>query len=148
MIINWKETITEDSNDGNNFYNGGWVKKVAAVGKSKSNGYAFKGEFVNPKDALSECDDGLYITCSVEGSRNHPEKQAAVFEIKNDEVTRVVDWVKGGDWALQIRDKVAALMDRPEPKKNPLAAYTTEQLLAELKRRGAIAEWRGAIPGT
>ena len=134
MIINWKEIIDQDN--GNCFYNGGWVKKVTSVDKTKSNGYAFDGEFVNPKDGLSECGNGYYIICSVEGSRKSQVKMVAVFEINGDTVEKVIDWVEGNDWALKIRDKVAELLEAPKPEVNPLAAYSTEQLLAELRRRG------------
>ena len=137
MILNWKKIIEDDSGD-YNFYNGGWVKEVTAVDKSKSNGYAFEGRFVNPINGLSECRDGLYIVCSIEGSRRRQKKCVAVFEIKDDEVTKVIDWVEGNDWALKIRDRVAELLN--QPKENPLAKYSTEELLAELKRRGVQSD--------
>lgn len=60
------------------------------------------------------------------------------FEIKDDKVTKAIDWVQGNDWALQIRDRVAELLD--QPKENPLAKYSTEELLAELKRRGVQSD--------
>lgn len=133
MILNWKEIIQDDTGD-YEFYNGGWVKEVTGVDKSKSNGYAFEGRFVNPINGLSECGDGLYIVCSIEGSRRRHKKCVAVFEIKNDKVTKAIDWVEGNDWALKIRDRVAELLN--QPKENPLAKYSTEELLEELKRRG------------
>ncbi len=46
----------------------------------------------------------------------------------------MIDWVEGNDWALKIRDRVAELLD--QPKESPLAKFSTEELLAELKRRG------------
>ena len=137
MILNWKEVIQDDTGD-YEFYNGGWVKEVTGVDKSKSNGYAFEGRFVNPISGLSECGDGLYIVCSIEGSRRHQKKCVAVFEIKDDEVTKVINWVEGNDWALKIRDRVAELLN--QPKENPLAKYSTEELLAELKRRGVQSD--------
>ena len=133
MILNWKKIIEDDTGD-YEFYNGGWVKEVTGVDKSKSNGYAFEGRFVNPINGLSECEDGLYIVCSIEGSRRRHKKCVAVFEIKDEEVTKAIDWVEGNDWALQIRDRVAELLD--QPKESPLAKYSTEELLEELKRRG------------
>jgi len=132
MILNWQEVIYDDTAD-YAFYNGGWVKKVKRVDKSKTNGYAFEGTFINPIDGLSECRDGIYIVCSIEGSRKHQKKCVAVFRIKDDKVTKVIDWVEGGDWALKIRDRVAELLGQEE---NPLEKYSTEELLAELQRRG------------
>ena len=137
MILNWKQVIEDDTGD-YEFYNGGWVKEVTGVDKSKSNGYAFEGRFVNSINGLSECGDGLYIVCSIEGSRRRHKKCVAVFEIKDDEVTKVIDWVEGNDWALQVRDRVAELLD--QPKESPLAKYSTEELLAELKRRGVQSD--------
>lgn len=129
MILNWKEHTKE------RFYNGGWVKKVTGVDMSKSNGYCFDGQFVSgaANNRLTECEDGYYIVCDIGGSRKNQRKNVAVFKIAGEEVTQVVDWVEGRDWALQIREKVAELLDE---KPNPLAGYSTEDLLAELRSRG------------
>jgi hypothetical protein len=104
-IINWRE-VTKAS-----FYNGGWVKSVTAVDKSQSNGYCFEGDFISgAEQGLTEVGDGFYIVCDVQGSRKHHRKYYAVYEVQGDEVTQVLDWVQGRDWALQIRDRVADLL--------------------------------------
>lgn len=137
MIIDWTNTIKKDKVG--DFYNGGWVKKVSAVDTNKSNGYAFEGSFINnAKDGLTECGDGLYIVCSVEGSRKNQTKQVAVYEIVGENVTRVVDMVKGNDWALQIKGKVNDLLKIEKEQINELEKFSTEQLVAELKRRGVL----------
>jgi len=134
MIINWKETIYDEN--GYNFYNGGWVKRVDSVDTSKSNGYAFEGDFVqNAKSGLTECSDGFYIICSMEGSRKNQSKKVAAYEIAGEKLNKVIDWVSGNDWALQIRDRVAKLLNEPVPAANPLADISTEDLITELKRR-------------
>mgnify|MGYP000995724583 CR=1 FL=1 len=117
MILNWKDVI---KSDGNSFYNGGWVKKVTSVDVSKSNGYAFDGGFVNyaAKGSQVECADGLYIVCSVEGSRKNQQKEVAVYRITGDQVTKEIDWVTGNDWALKIRDQIAELLGS-EPITSP-----------------------------
>ena len=105
MIINWREVT------GATFYNGGWVKAVTTVDKSKSNGYCFEGDFIQgATDGLAEVGDGLYIVCDVQGSRKHHRKHYAIYEVQGDEVTQALDWVQGRDWALQIRDRVAELL--------------------------------------
>lgn len=132
MVINWKDVISADG--GNNFYNGGWVKKVTGVDASKPNGYCFEGDFVNNSTrGLAECSDGLYLVCSIQGSRKNQRKEVAAYRITGEQVERVSDWVQGNDWALKIRAKVAELLDS---KPNPLAGYSTEELLAELRSRG------------
>lgn len=133
MIINWREVISADG--GNNFYNGGWVKEVTGVDTSKSNGYAFEGDFVNyaAKGSQVECGDGLYLVCSIEGSRKNQRKEVAAYRITGEQVEKVTDWVTGNDWALKLRAEVAELLgDKP----NPLAGYSTEELLAEIRSRG------------
>ena len=136
MIINWKEAIEQDVSGGC-FYNGGWVKTVTAVDKSKSNGYAFEGEFVSgATKGLTECADGYYLVCSVEGSRKNQRKEVALFRISGDTVDRLTDWACGNDWSLKLRDKVADLLAAPTEEVNPLEGFTAEQLLEELARRG------------
>ena len=66
------------------------------------------------------------------GAKNQ-RKEVAAYRITGEQVERVSDWVQGNDWALKIRAKVAELLDS---KPNPLAGYSTEDLLAELRSRG------------
>jgi hypothetical protein len=104
-IINWREKA------GASFYNGGWVKTVTGIDKTKSNGYCFEGDFISGADkGLTEVDDGFYIVCDIQGSRRHPERNFGLFQVQGDNVEQVLDWVQGGDWALQIRDKVADIL--------------------------------------
>ncbi len=124
MIINWKEIISSDSR--NNFYNGGWVKQATGVDKSQGNGYCFEGDFVSRAiNGLTECGDGLYIVCSVEGSRKNQEKRVAVYRVAGEQVERVIDWVYGNDWALQIRDQVAELLTKTT---SSMVELSTEEL--------------------
>lgn len=134
MIINWEDIIRKDKVG--DFYNGGWVKRAISVDMSKSNGYAFEGSFINnAKDGLTECGDGLYIVCSVEGSRKNQMKHVAVYEITGENVIKVIDTVKGNDWALQIKNKVNELLTVKSKEVNELEKFSTEQLVDELKRR-------------
>lgn len=134
MLINWWKLLNEERAQPP-FYNGGWVKQVVDVDLKQRAGYAFSGNFVsNARDnGLTECPDGYYIVCTIEGSRKNQNKYIAVYKIEGEQVTKALDWVKGDDWALQIRDKVVKLL---EVAPNPLSRFSTEELVAELNARG------------
>lgn len=140
MIINWKDKLAAEKINHNSpiMYNGGWIKKVISVDQSKTNGYAFAGEFLSGVDTgVVEMTDGIYIVCSVDGSRSRQEKNVSVWRVTGDELTQEIDWVTGRDWALQVRDRVADLLSQAPGTKNPLAQYSIEDLLAEIERRQA-----------
>ena len=48
-------------------YNGGWIKSVERLDKSKTNGYSLVGEFL--KSGLQWMGPGFYLDCSKGGSR-------------------------------------------------------------------------------
>lgn len=134
MLINWWELLKAERTQ-TPFYNGGWVKQVTDVDLTQKAGYAFSGDFVsNARDnGLTECPDGYYIVCTIEGSRKSQDKYVAVYHVDGDQVTKALDWVKGDDWALQIRGQVVELL---EIVPNPLAVFSNEELAAELRSRG------------
>lgn len=125
-IVNWNEAIK------GGFYNGGWVKVVAGVDKSQSNGYCFEGGFISGAvDGMVEVDDGLYIVCSIGGSRRNQHKEYAVYKVSGDEVTQVLGWVDGRDWALKLRDKVAELLAEEVESVEPVELSADELALVE-----------------
>lgn len=141
-IVNWRDIVRDSRRDGTAFYNGGWVKAITAVDKGKSNGYCFAGGFISGAvDGMVEVEDGLYITCSIAGSRKNQNKEYAVYQVSGDEVTQVLDWVDGRDWALKLRDKVAELLaEKVEPVELPADELAlVEQLRAlEPERLAAV----------
>ena len=135
MILDWSQYIDEAS-----FVRGGWVKEVVGVDDTQRGGYAFVGDFVNgATKGLSECKDGYYLVCTVGGSRKHPVKFVSLWKVSGDKVERKTGWAAGDDWALQLRVTVKEIIEQPK-EDNPLAEYSTERLLAELRRRGVKEE--------
>jgi len=78
-------------------------------------------------------------TTSQAGSRNRPCPIAKIFRVASDGVEEVFA-AQGDDWALDLRDKAAELVNAPAAPAsevaNPLAGFTNEELIAELRRRG------------
>lgn len=137
MILNWSDIISADA--GYNFYYGGWVKRVDSIDDSKANGYAFIGDFVRRAiTGFSECHNGFYLVCSIEGGRRGQVKKVSMWQVSGAHIERVTDWVSGEDWALKLRLKAQHILAEADGEAaNPLSGFTTEQLLAELKRRKA-----------
>ena len=125
----------------------GWTKLVTSVDKSKSNGYAFEGEWL---------DDGEYdlpvgavvIAKAPGGSRSRPYDIGLCYRVTEDGLVQTNEdagqsWEHGHNWResfLTFRDHVAeqlALMGDVEPT-NPLAEYSDDEILAEARRRGLI----------
>lgn len=113
-----------------------WAKTVTSVDTSKSNGYAFEGEFL-ALDRKHELEVGTYILQYGEfGDHRSPRINVRLLQVTEDGLTQVKEWANvGKSWALECRDEIAGLISG-QKNDNPLAMYSTEELLAELKRRG------------
>jgi hypothetical protein len=76
------------------------------------------------------------------GSVKNGSQQAQIFRVGPAGLGAVSDVVH--DWHrgfLSLRDEALQLLgDEPEPE-NPLADFSDEQLLDELRRRGVVGEW-------
>lgn len=127
------------------FYRGGWIKKLKGIDESKENGYKYEGEFL-PSRALTglyEFKKGIYIVCSLRGSRRNPTKYVRLIKINEEGIHYFGECFEGNDWALQILPlaKKAIEEERLSIKDiNELEAYSDEQLISELKRRGIAVD--------
>lgn len=131
---------------GSNFsrYNGGWVKYIIGLDKSKTNGYSLLGRFLNT--GLQWLDPGLYLDCSVAGSRNHPEKRYTLFQLLETGEIKVLE--RQGDfkdWAVRLWPAIEEALKkiytpsdswRKEVPNPWLAEVSDEELICELRRRG------------
>jgi len=112
-----------------------WAKTVSKVDQSQSSGYAFVGQFIET-EGKQEFEVGTYI---MQYAARHTRIRGAA--VKLSQVTpgglaEIKEW-NGieGNWALECRDEIADIVNAQQ-KVNPLEAYSTEDLLAELKLRG------------
>ena len=117
-----------------------WAKTVTSVDKTKSNGYAFEGSFVS-LDRKAELEIGTHIMVFGEtGSRAYHLPTVKLHRVTADGLEELRTWeALDRSWALECRDEIADLIQTPseEAEPNPLAEFSTEDLIAELKRRGA-----------
>lgn len=136
VIVNFIFYLVEIEKYTNPYYNGGWVKKIDAVDRSKSNGYCFIGDFI-PKDRLVEIEPGIYIICTVQGSRKHHRNEYYFVRVtKNGDFEKILGKIEGKDWALQARDKIANLPEFKENKEfNPAEFWNDLDLTKEEKEK-------------
>lgn len=119
-------------------YNGGWVKTITGIDKSKTNGYSLIGDFVKfPSWAAYNT---LLLDCSIDGSRNHPERNYHLLQVtQNGDLNQIYNIKNGGkDWAIKFWDKIEEYLNSEIPDENPLAGYSDQELIDELKRRNIV----------
>lgn len=87
-----------------------WAKKLREIDETLSNGYAFKGDFLEiskEKMTVNDISDGDVLIISVdEGSAKYHAAHVIFLKVlkvtKNDVETELLVEVKGYDWAKQI----------------------------------------------
>ena len=122
-----------------------WRKLLAEVDREQSNGYAFIGEWLREGER-AEVEIGSFILCYDEtGSRKYRRPVVRVFKVVKNEngLEEVYRWegnIRECSWALAVRDEISAILAEAqgqEPEEGSLLAkYSTEELIAELRRRG------------
>ncbi len=125
-------------------YNGGWIKRVDGLDKKYANGYSLVGEFV--EKGLQWLKPGLYLDCSIEGSRKHPERRYSLFRLLPDGTSVLL--AKAGDyrdWAPRMWPAIeAALAEYNNEEKKysacDLGATPDQVLIEEITRRGYRVE--------
>ena len=88
------------------FYNGGWIKKVIGLDKTKQNGFSITGDFVE-KEGDWIFEDGLYLLCDKQGSRANQRWNYYLLKLQNQEpqlIFKVMDGKK--DWALKFWEPI------------------------------------------
>jgi hypothetical protein len=98
--------VAKEVVDGYTRYNGGWIKTIEQIDKSKTNGYSLVGEFC--KSGLQWMSPGVYLDCSIGGSRKNQRYVYTVFALREDGATvaynddAITVWGRGGDWAVRL----------------------------------------------
>lgn len=72
-------------------YNGGWVKKITGLDKSKNNGYSLLGDFVKVGDFDSPVSAGLYFDCSIGGSRKNQERNYHLVLVDDEGEIEIIE---------------------------------------------------------
>jgi len=102
--------LTASANSGNRR---SWYKHVTNVDCTKTNGYAFSGDFI-PEDTVVDIETGaIVIECVPRGSVKHNWKEGKVYKIEADGSSTLLFPDTTFDWRkdfLNFRDKVAELL--------------------------------------
>ncbi len=118
-----------------------WRKVLVGVDVSKTNGFAFTGEFV-PAGRKVELSVGSYLLLYDEvGSARYHYPDVKVCRVETDRVLVEVLKASGASWALDLRDEVAKLFEVEAPELTleetnlveALKALTPERLTLVLK---------------
>lgn len=121
-----------------------WMKTLTGVDASKSDGYAFLGEFAQ-YEATIEVADGTWVLGYIEDVRSSGRmdgRDVTLYQVRSGELTKVEHWYLDANrgWALKIRDEIASLIAAP-------AAFDIDALLAEREELLArIAEIDALLP--
>lgn len=128
-------------------YNGGWIRHVTGLNTKTTDGYSILGDFV--KDGIQWADPGLYLDCSIGGSRKQQERWFTLFVLTPEgEIQKVGKWWKisgksGGTWAPHFWDEIELQLNalkapaKPDPDKQFPVMTISRTSLAE--RYGAKA---------
>ena len=88
-------------------YNGGWLKTVTGLDKSKNNGYSIQGAFVKAGDYKENYQPGLYLDCSKNGSRKNQIWNYHLFKLDEDGFHLLQTVEDGGrTWAVEFWEKI------------------------------------------
>ena len=121
----------------------GWIKQITSVDSSKSNGYAFEGEFLTAGQEVDLPVGAILVRVDPEGSVKNAYQSGHIYRLQAD---GEMEELESGDWRddfLTLRDAASDALEEnlarraPEPAID-LAAISTADLVAEIQRRGAV----------
>lgn len=124
-----------------------WAKLLTGVDPSKSNGFAFVGDWLRRGERAEVEVGALILLYDEPGSMKNWYPHVRLMRAEADgTLTTVLDYegrVAERSWALAVRDQIAAILaeqsEATEQESRPeidLSNVPTEDLIAELQRRG------------
>lgn len=109
-----------------------WYKAIESVDQTKTNGYCFDGEFVKADIEIEYPEGTIIIECRPTGSVKNGGKLGVIHTVTSKGLEEIAEFDYKRNF-LSFRDAVADLINEPV---NPLAEFSDDALLAEIKRRG------------
>lgn len=120
-----------------------WAKVIADVDETKSNGWAFDGEFISAGGVQDVPVGSVVMVYGERGSRANPQIEARVFVANGDGTLSHIQSASGRAWARTLRDRVVELVtDQADSLPtgldwdSELMRYSDGAILEELRRRG------------
>lgn len=124
-----------------------WAKVVANVDDTKSNGWAYDGEFIVAGGIQDVPVGSVLMVYGERGSRGNPQVEARVFVANGDGTLSLIESATGRAWARTLRDRTAELLtDRIGSLPTELAwdesliGYSDDAIFEEVRRRGLNRE--------
>ena len=114
----WLENLPEEEKDSFSkipYYNGGWVKKVEGINKKYQNGYSIEGAFLE-KEGMFYYDKGLYLICSIGGSRGHQTKHYYLVKLEKEKPELIKHIIDGRDWAVRLWEDIEKNLTEKDKK--------------------------------
>ncbi len=122
-----------------------WAKVVTNVDQSKSDGWAYDGEFIADGGIQDVEAPSVLLVYGEHGSKTNPHSEARVYIVNTDATLSLRETATGRAWARTLRDTVADLVASELPilpasqDWDPrLMGYSTEALREELTRRDKV----------
>lgn len=122
-------------------YNGGWLKTVTGLDKTKTNGYSIIGEFTKAGNYKHEYKNGLYLDCSKGGSRKNQEFNYHLFRVDDDGFHLIQVFEDGGrNWACEFWENIEKELqtekteDSPQDILNKLSETYSDSEIEELRK--------------
>lgn len=101
-------------------YNGGWLKTVTGLDKTKTTGYSIIGEFVKAGNYKHNYTPGLYLDCSKYGSSDKQVWNYHLFIVSDDGFQLIKTLADAGrDWATELWDTIEENLN----KTNKITAF-------------------------
>lgn len=121
-----------------------WAKLVSNVDQTKSDGWAYDGEFIADGGIQDVEAPAVLLLYGEKGSRTNPTPEVRVYVVNTDATLSLRESATGRAWARTLRDAVADLVAADIPfvpasrEWDPvLMGYSTDALEHELQRRDA-----------
>ncbi len=119
-----------------------WAKIVENVDETKSNGWAFDGEFIAAGGVQDVPVGSVLMVYGEKGSRANPQIEAKVFVANGDGTLSHEQSASGRAWARTLRDRVSELLTDPMQQTPSgldwdvvLMRYSDDAIIEEFRRR-------------
>lgn len=119
-----------------------WAKIVTGVDKTKTNGYAFAGNFCREGRDVEVEPGTIFLTFGETGSAKYHAPEVFVSRVTTEGKLEEILEADGRNWALDIRDDLADIMAQAAaPSAEEKAElHPVERVVALLKAHGCAVE--------
>lgn len=137
MLLDPEALAKKAAGDRFSRYNGGWIREVTRIDKTQTNGYSLVGNFL--KGGKQWLSPGVYVDCSIGGSRKHREKRYTAFRLDGEGEVHVLGTAGDSrDWAVRLWPAIEQGLKEAEEEKmkeTPASPEAAAEKLKELMKK-------------